>query len=200
MEEFLNKQYTSEELFGLLDQYMTKYHIYYNSQNMEDRLDCIEYTKIIHEVLTINFNYLKIVDLMGNFIDKHLEMTSDIDFVIIAIDYLLRDELFIFLLNINIDHCNDDIKSKHHYNMTMLIMYRDLLYKKYIEENMEEVEMKRFFLETKLPNILKIVKNIYDDMCLKSEKDEYYILYKNNLMELLCNFDLEEIYAVELLQ
>jgi hypothetical protein len=200
MEEFLIKQYTTNELFDLLDQYMMKYYKYYNSQNIEDRSDCIEYTKIVHEVLTMNFNYLKIVDLMDDFIDKHLEMTSDIDFVIIAIDYLLRDDLFIFLLKLNIDMSDDTIKSKHHYSMTLLIMNRESLYKKYIEEHLDEIEMKKYFLETKMPSILKIVKNIYDDMCLKSVKDEYYILYKNNLMELLCDFDLEEIYAVELLQ
>jgi len=36
-------------------------------------------------------------------------------------------------------------------------------------------------------------------MCLKCEKDEFYIPYKNNLMELLCEFDFEEIYADDLL-
>ena len=47
---------------------------------------------------------------------------------------------------------------------------------------------------------LSYVKNIYDNMCLKSETDEFYIPYKDLLMELLCAFDLEEIYAPDLLE
>jgi len=200
MENIINKEYTADELFQLLDIFMTKYFKYYTTQLIEDKTDCIEHTKIVHEVLTTNFNFLKIYDLIGDFIDEHIDKSNNLDYVILAIDYLFRDDFFHYLLNFDIDMFDDSIKSTFHRGLTMLIMYRDLLYKKYIEENLDDLDMKKYFLEIKLPNIIAIVKNIYDNMCLKTETDEFYVPLKEHLMELLCAFDLEEIYAPDLLE
>ena len=200
MEDIINKEYTKDELFIMLDTYITKYYKYYNSQNIEDKKDNIKYTKQLHEILTNDCNFIKIALHMGDFIDKHIDATNNIDFVIMALDYLLCDNLFTYLISIDIDIFDDDIKSIYHHNLVILIMYRHLLYTKYVEENIDEFEMKKIFLEVKMPSIIKIVKNIYDNMCLKSQKNDYYVPLKENLMELLCAFDLEEIYVNELLE
>jgi hypothetical protein len=189
----------SNELLGLLDSYMDKYFRYYNTKNSFVKEDCINEAKTIHEVLTNNCNFLKIVDSMSEFIDKHINLTNDIDFVTIAVDYLLRDELFDFLLKIDLNMFDEKVKTEYHNGLVILVLNRSALYDKFVDEYVENPEDKKIFLEEKKYGIIRNLKNIYDDMCLKCEKDEFYIPYKNNLMELLCEFNFEEIYADDLL-
>ena len=192
----MSTEYESQQLFQLLDIYMDKYFTFYNNPEPEHKTDCIELTKMLHEILTVDCNFIKVTDLMGDFIDKHLEKTDDIDFVINAYEYLFRDDFFRYLLDISIDEFNDVIKSDYHRCLTMLIMYRHLLCTKYVEEYLDDdFELKKELMEFKLKEVIVIVKNIYDDINIKSIRDEYYIPHKENLMELLRDFDLEEIYV-----
>jgi len=191
--------YDANELLQLLDSYMDKYYKYYNSQDQYDKEDCINRVKIIHDILTNNCNFLKIVDHMPEFIDKHINLTDDIDFVTIAIEYLLRDELFDFLLDIDLNKYDEKIKTEYHKGLVLLVLNRSTLYDKFVDEYIENSEDKKLFLEIKKYDVIKNLKNIYVNMCLKCSNDNFYEPYRNNLMELLCEFDFEEIYASELL-
>jgi len=203
--DIIDKEYDTVELFELLDVYMDKYYKFYTTSLESDKNDCKEYTIKIHEILTKDFNILKIAEDMSQFIDKYFVKTNNIDYIIIAIEYLLNDHIFDVLLNVSLDMFDDHIKSTYHYSLTMLILNRNMLYNKYVEEidlcsdddDIDQNEIKKVFLETKMASVIKIIKNIYNNLSLLASKDEYYIPFKENLMELLCVFDLEIIYAHE---
>jgi hypothetical protein len=185
-----------EYLIDLLDVYMEKYYKFYTSKDVLDKIESINCTKNLHDILTQNNNFLKLENI-DKFLDKQLEKTNDIDFVINAIDYLFSNDFFKFLLKLDLSNYDHNVKSIYHKNLTLLVLHKVELYYKFMEECIDEQELKTAFLEYKLLDIINILKQIYEDICLKCEKDDYYNIYKENLMELLCSFNFEEIYLNE---
>ena len=121
-----------EYLIDLLDVYMEKYHKFYTSKDVLDKIESINCTKNLHDILTQNNNFLKLENI-DKFLDKQLEKTNDIDFVINAIDYLFSNDFFKFLLKLDLSNYDHNVKSIYHKNLTLLVLDKVELYYKFMD-------------------------------------------------------------------
>jgi hypothetical protein len=186
-------------LLSLLDTYMGKYYEYYENRNVftrqvsdnEDNFkkECIEITKQIHELMAQDCNIINIVSELPTFIDKHVNNTQNYDFVILAYGYIFKKDFFDYFLNLNLNTMPNEIKNKLHISLAQILIVSIETIYEYVEIENNNEEMLAFLLYEPIC----ILKDIYNNLNKYQNLD--YI--KNNFIELMCEFDLEEIYTLD---
>jgi len=193
-----------DELYKDIDLYFELFnnHFYDDmSENNNKKLLLINHTKYLHDLLVNNANYIKISDSLNVKIDQYLNKYNDINMIILACEYILKDDFFEFINENTFDTLSDHNKSLHHNAVTLLYLVKLTLYEKYVEEYLDDVTIIDYIQEYKINPIIKGIKNIYMDLLNKinEDDDDSSILIENNsrecLMELLCSFDLEELFV-----
>lgn len=178
----------SKYLINLLDEYMGKYYDYYENNLDDSKNECIEITKKIHDLLAYDCNFIKIVSELPKFMDKHIDKTKNYDFVILAYGYLFKKEFFNYFLNFDLNVSSSKIKNHLHISLAQILIIFIETIKTYIEnENNENIALDILLYEP-----ISILKKIYNN--LDTYKDLDYI--KNSFIEMLCEYDLEEIYTI----
>jgi hypothetical protein len=185
-------QYTAKELFAMMDLYMNHYNKYTKTNSDEDKQNCITITKNLHEILIHDCNFIQIANDFDAFLDKHIEISQDINYVSLAINYLFKKDFFEFALGINIKNLNGKDKKVFHYNLSLIIINKITLFYKLIEESYSEAddEIKKRMLNMLLADSIEMLTKIYKNI----ENNDQLVESKETLMELLCSFDLEDIF------
>ena len=168
---------------------MSKYYEYYEFKSSDLKKECIDITKKIHDIMAQDCNFIEIVPELPKFIDKHINKTQDYDFVILAYGYLFKKKFFDYFLNLNLNALSNKIKNNLHISLAhILIVFIETIHS-YIEiENNEKLTLAILLYEP-----ISTLKNIYNNLCNYKDIDNI----KNNLIELLCEFDLEEVYTID---
>jgi hypothetical protein len=190
-----NTNYSSFELYNNIDIYMNKNYNFYLNNTLENKTELIEYTKYLHELLVHNCNFMKIVNEYSEYIDKQIDKYDNLEFVTFAIDYLFSNNFFEYLLNINIDYLDNDILENYHYYLIFLLVINYELYNKYNDEE----SINNIIFTEKTTAIIKLIKTFYYNLITKENEyddtdNNIFSKSKEYIMELLCSFDLEDIY------
>jgi len=181
----------SEQLFNLFDTLLEYNYNYYNDpSNDELREECSSNINSFQNILLKNYNYLKIVDNLSDYIDNKIQEYKDLNFIIILFNNVFSNDLIELIINLKYD---DQNKCIYHYNICMILIIKMTLYYKYAEEELQTREEAEELLKYVLPDIFEFIKVIFND--IKNDND--LIEQKERLMELLCSFDLEDIYTQE---
>ena len=210
----MEKNTISTCLFEMMNIFMEKYNHYYsctfeenksNEKNESDKEnesdeenedintiknDCIDYTKQLHCYLIEQCNFVVISRDLDKFIDKHINKSQDLNFVMITIGYLFSELFFNTVLNTKYESLAPYIKSVFHINLSQILFNKITLAQKYVDEEID-IDNKKEVLEYLIKNDIEMLKKIYLDIKSIPELDNS----KNELMEYLCQHDLEDIYA-----
>ena len=200
----MNSNSLETSLFDMMDIFMGKYYEYYNAVNNENndgeididelKNDCANYTEQLHCYLIERCNFITISKKLDTFIDKHINRLQDINFVMIAIKYLFQTSFFETILNTNYDSILSRIKSIFHINSAQILFVKITLAQKFVDEEIELENDKKVILELLIVEDIRMLKKIYDDIKFNPNLQEP----KKNLMEFLCQHDLEDIYINDL--
>lgn len=191
METNQSDEYTSQQLFEIMNRYI-KYYVDYDKDSSENLRDkCIEMTKELHELMVDNCNFIKIADKFSTFIDEQIESTQNLSAILVAIDYLFSDTFMDYMLDYDITNMDSHYKNLFHYSLIVILINKMTLYHKYSDEEIDDKEMRKHFLENSLPDTINCIVKVYKDL----NENYDYPKQKENIMELLCSFDLEDIYA-----
>ena len=189
--------YSSFDIINLMDEYIDSFITYNkNTNNKINKNNCINITKTLHEILVKNYNFIKIADSFAETIDKYIEKNNDLNSIILAMEYLFKDIFFDYLLALNKDNMSDHHRQLFHCSLALILINKLTLYHKYADEEIDDLDDRKNFIITILPNIVTLLEKIYKDAESK-EGNEFFKISKDSLMELLCNFDLEDIYNKE---
>ena len=197
--------------FQLLDIFMDKYNCYYsnekntkttkdNNTNSDDedidtefiKNDCINYTKQLHEYLIEKCNFILISRDLDKFIDKHIDTSQDLNFVMIAIGYLFPNSFFEIILNTKYESIPPYIKNVFHINLSQILFNKIVLAQKYVDDEID-IDDRKEILEYLISDDINMLKKIFLDIKGMPELQKS----KEDLMEYLCQHDLEDIYSDE---
>jgi hypothetical protein len=106
----------------------------------------------------------------------------------LAYGYLFKKEFFNYFLNFDLNVSSSKIKNHLHISLAQILIVFIETIKTYIENENNENNA----LDILLYEPISILKKIYNN--LDTYKDLDYI--KNSFIEMLCEYDLEEIYTI----
>jgi len=181
----------SEQLFNLFDTLIEYQYEYYNNPNNEElKEECCSNVSSFQHILLKNYNYLKIVDNLSEYVDNKIQEYKDLNFIILLFNNVFSNDFIELIINLKYD---DIHKYTYHYNLCFILIIKMTLYYKYSEEELQTKDEAEELLKYVLPDIFDFIKVIYNDI----NNNIDLIEQKERLMELLCSFDLEDIYTQE---
>lgn len=188
---------TNEQILNKMELFMTQYHDY-NVLDGEDELILEEYKERmkenlveIHNDLFEDNRIMKVHNKLPQFADRHIQMSCDMKNVINAFDILFN--------NLLIEHYLDRKINVNGFctSLVSVILVKITLAQKYVDENDEDLpsaEEKKEFLTEILKSNIELLSNIYKKISVISEMNDE----KHIIMELLCAYDLEDIYSSDI--
>ena len=206
----MEKENFYSSIFSMMDVFMEKYHNYYICTNNENNCEyenesenesdnenkneiikeeCINYTKQLHSYLIENCNFIIITKDLHKFIDKHIDKTQDLNFVMIAIKFLFQRSFFEININTNYEFLSQPNKNIFHINLSQILFNKIILAQKYVDEEVD-LNDRKDILEVLIKDDINMLNKIYLHIKNIPELEKS----KENLMEFLCQYDLEDIY------
>lgn len=206
------------ELLDILNNYIESYKTVSElsegfDDNKDIKLKLIEITIKLHDLLleksmdknnNLIFNFIVLSDNLTFIIDKYINEYKDLDLIMNAIDYLFKNEFLIGILDAYYDNCELFNKKIFHNAISLILLNKLTLYEKYMDEKIinddsmiETDALESIFKKIKIEPIYESLKYIYENLMESYENKDFNDddSIKFNLMELLCSFDLEEIYS-----
>lgn len=200
-----------DELLSVFDIYINKYKdLTLDPLNDVNKLDLIEKAVTIHNLLLMEsniknhqdsiYNFIQFGEYLTVYLDDQITRTNDLDLIMNAIDYIFKNEYIVNLLDIHYELSDDHNQRLFHNSLTMILLNKLTLYEKYIDDVISKTLddsdiIESIFIKLKIDPIKETLSYIYNNLNDIAENDNQYKDIKLNLMELLCLFDMEEIYS-----